>query len=323
MTRNPISFIVPAYNCADYIALSVKSISDGNLEVGDEILIVDDGSSDTTLAVAKSLQAKEPAIRILCHLINRGSAAAGRNTGVENAKNELVFCLDADNILVPGSIEPLRRRMSESQADAAAFGEIHFFQSSPDAVTHKWLFRDSISLADALAGHYWPGSSGNYMFTKTSWLRAGRYDESLFGAYDSWAFGIGQLATGSKMVTLPGSRYFHKYGYASAFVRDANKANESLLALRVLLKFTDLIEERDIEYVFGKKTRYTWFKNLGERPIHLRSGASGETGRVVNLLRSGSDSPGGNGRAAGSAQAIERVLGHLFRSLRAWAAGEN
>ena len=43
--------------------------------------------------------------------------------------------------------------MRAAKADVAAFGEIHFFRTSPDEVTHKWLFKESVSLSDALIRH--------------------------------------------------------------------------------------------------------------------------------------------------------------------------
>ena len=46
--KNNISFIMPAYNCADTIEESVDSIFNGNFTDGDELIIVNDGSTDNT-----------------------------------------------------------------------------------------------------------------------------------------------------------------------------------------------------------------------------------------------------------------------------------
>ena len=50
MTGNnsKISFIIPAYNCADTLVESIESIFDGNFEDGDEVIIVNDASTDKT-----------------------------------------------------------------------------------------------------------------------------------------------------------------------------------------------------------------------------------------------------------------------------------
>ena len=128
INNNPkISFIIPAYNCANIIVESIESIFNGNFEDGDEVIIVNDASTDKTLQIINGLQKKYPAIKTISHNINKGSAAAGRNTGIDYSKNDLISCLDSDNILAPGAVPVLKKYMSEQNADAAAFGEIHFF----------------------------------------------------------------------------------------------------------------------------------------------------------------------------------------------------
>lgn len=281
-----VSYIMPAYNCADTIEASIASILDGNLAPGDEVSVVDDASTDDTLGVVEGLAGQHDGIIVLRHLLNKGSAAAGRNTAIERACNGLVFCLDADNILVPGSVAKLKEHLLGTGADAAAFGEIRFFGDRPRRGTHKWVCKEgAITLSDALCGKTWPGPSGNYLYTTESWLRAGRYNESIGGAYDSWAFGIQQLATGSRMVTLSDAFYYHRYGHKSAFVRDAARSSSSLLALRVLIPYLDLIEEEDREYVMGPEGRYVWFEKLDTRPIRIKGLPPGQDGRRVALRR--------------------------------------
>ena len=150
------------------------------------------------------------------------------------------------------------------------------------AVTQTFIFcvrlLDTVTLADALAGHYWPGASGNYLFTKESWKRAGRYHEFVGGGIDSWAFGIRQLATGSKMHVLHDTGYYHRYGHESAWTRDLEVGNVSLKALQILIPFLDLIDESDVEYIMSRKGRYNWFQNLEKHPLRLRDGTAGRTG---------------------------------------------
>ncbi len=280
-----ISFIMPAYNCADTIKKSVESIFNQNFEIDDELIIINDASNDKTLEIANNLQKKYPAIRIISHNINKGSAAAGRNTGIDYSKNELIFCLDADNILIPKTVPVLKEFMLKNKADAAAFGELHYFKSDIEKITHRWVYKSGIvELQDALAGQYWPGPSGNYLFTKESWKRAGRYEESLGGAYDSWAFGIKQLATGSKMITMNNTFYCHRYGYESTFVKEEGKIEASLVGLSILIKFLPLIEEESIDYIMSKEHRYSWFKNIEKRPINLKKGLAGINGEKIDYL---------------------------------------
>ena len=278
-----ISYIIPAFNCQDTLLASVESIIEGNMHSGDEIIIVDDASTDDTLSRAETLAENNPSIKIISHNINKGSAAASRNTGIDNAKNDLIFCLDSDNILVPNSVHILKEFMLSESASSAVFGKIKYFINDTKNVTSTATFKDGIiSLSDALAGTMWPGPSGNYLFTKESWLNAKRYNESIGGAYDSWAFGIQQLATGTKMLTLKDSFYYHRHGYESTFKKENKKYNPSITALTVLLPYLNLLEDSSIEYIMSKKNRYDWFDNLEKRPLIMKGGVAGTDGKKVN-----------------------------------------
>lgn len=278
-----VSFAVPAYNSEATLAEAVLSIVHGNFHDGDELLIVDDASTDGTPKLIQGLAAKFPAIKTLRHRYRKGSAAAGRNTAIEHSSHDLIFALDADNVLVEGSVDRLKERLKECQADAATFQEIRYFTRTFDDVELKWVFpAGEITLADALCSHLWPGPSGNYLFTKESWIRAGRYHEFIGGGIDSWAFAIRQLATGSKMVVTPESHYFHRYGGETAHVRDVREGGIPRKALQVLLPFLDSLNDDDVDYIMGKEGRLTWFDNLQERPLRLKSGLVGSHGESIN-----------------------------------------
>jgi glycosyltransferase involved in cell wall biosynthesis len=279
---SPISFIIPAFNCAGTLSAAVQSIYAGNLGAGDEIVVVNDGSTDETQAVIDDLAARHPEVRWFRHRHNKGSAAAGRNTGIDQARSELLFCLDADNVLAPNSLPRLKQFLLERKADAASFQEFLFFQSDIGEITHRWRCKEgTVTLGDALCTDVWPGPDGNYLFTRASWLKAGRYHESVGGAIDSWAFGVAQLATGSRLLVLPGSFYYHRWGHASACVRARDEATRSLKALQVLLPHLDLLLDEDVEYLFSKQGRETWYGNLPRRPLRIKGQEHGEGGHVL------------------------------------------
>lgn len=265
-----ISFVIPAYNSQKTLSEAVKSIYKGNFTKGDEMIVVDDASTDNTFNVIKSLKKKYPSIRLYRHNYNKGSAAAGRNTAIEHSRNELIFCLDADNVLAPKSVPKLKEYMIRSNADVAAFKELRYFSKKINNVSHTWTFPDVARLQDCFSTYKFPGASGNYLFTKESWIRAGRYNESVGGACDSWAFGFCQLATGSKMVTMPDSYYYHRYGYQSSYIRDSKAKNISLTILQIIMPFIDLFEDSGVEYIMSKKWRRIWFDKLESHPIRLK-----------------------------------------------------
>ncbi len=275
----PISFIIPAFNCAGTLVESVRSIIDSNLSRSDEIVIVNDGSTDNTAIVLERLERDYEFVHVVNHRRNKGGGAA-RNTAVENTQNDILFCLDSDNLLAPGSIGPLIDYMQESRADSACFQELHFFQGNPRQITHVWKFRPGeFTLADHLAGNVVPGASGNYIFTKESWARAGGYPE-FAGALDTWGFGLRQLASGSKLMVMPDTYYLHRWGHDSYWIRDSSNLPNSLKALQVIIPFLHLLEEEEVDYIFSKEGREVWL-DLLKRPLRLKSGKIGQKGTII------------------------------------------
>jgi len=268
-----ISFFIPAYNCAETVAESVDSIMETNFSDGDELIIVNDLSTDGTPSVLESLKKKYPVITIVDHKRNKGGASA-RNTAVEHAGNPLLFCLDSDNVLEKNSITPLKKFLSEQDAEIAAFHEIRYFSKSTAAVDEIWDHPTGIfTIEDLLCGKLNPGGSGNYLFTKNSWVKANGYTEDL-GALDTWSFGFKQLMENCKMAVMPGSYYFHRRGHESYYMRDAwsKRRSVSLRLIKLIINYIDRIDPRDVDYIFSKKGRYSWFDNLSKRPIRLLEG---------------------------------------------------
>jgi predicted MPP superfamily phosphohydrolase len=160
--------------------------------------------------------------------------------------------------LIPGSIALLKKYLLEEKADAASFGEIHFFKNNADGTRrpiYKTVFKHGVfTLADALCSNYFIGQSGNYLFTKNSWIKAGRYFEpSLINqTLDSWTFTIRQLGTGAKLVKLADTHYLHRNMPESHWNREIKKGNVSLAALTGIMPFLEMIKKEDIDICSGK-----------------------------------------------------------------------
>jgi hypothetical protein len=93
-----ISLIMPAFNEADGIQDAVVEAHAALVGLGYEfeIVVVDDGSSDSTAALTSEVAALRPSVRLIRHQANRGYGAALR-TGFEAARYELVAFTDADS----------------------------------------------------------------------------------------------------------------------------------------------------------------------------------------------------------------------------------
>ena len=88
-----ISVVMPVYNVEKYIAAAIQSVLDQSF-TDFELLIVDDGGTDSSISIAESFD--DDRIRII-HQKNRGLPGA-RNTGIAHARAPLIALLDSDDI---------------------------------------------------------------------------------------------------------------------------------------------------------------------------------------------------------------------------------
>lgn len=102
----PISVVVPCYNSAEYLAGAVASVVAQEMS-GVEIIIVDDASTDSTVAVARTIAARTPNVTILEQGVNAGQAAA-RNRGARRASGRYLCFLDADDTYAPDFFHSVR-----------------------------------------------------------------------------------------------------------------------------------------------------------------------------------------------------------------------
>ncbi len=269
MSKYNISFIIPAYNCGKTLEDSVSSIFQDNYIHGDEVVIVNDCSDDNTSQIIRKIKRKYPFIRSISHKINLGGGAA-RNTAVKNSKNSLIFCLDSDNILERNCIASLRMASNKYPKDTISFKELKYFNNHILNYSHSWKFKYQVyDMHNYLSTNIVPGASGNYLFTKESWLRAGGYPEQS-SALDTWGFGLRQVMSGTRIRTLPHTYYFHRIGLESYWVRESRRKNLCKLASDLLLPYANNLSIYDYLRIYIKPNS-NWFNNLDAKPIRLKS----------------------------------------------------
>ncbi len=113
-----VSVYIPCYNGAHYIGACIQALLD-QTRVPDEIIVVDDGSTDGTASVVQGF----PSVVLVQFPENRGLSAA-RNAGVASARHELVASLDADCVAEPDWLAHLVEVMENVPNIVGAGGEL-------------------------------------------------------------------------------------------------------------------------------------------------------------------------------------------------------
>ena len=103
MTEKLVSIITPTYNCAKFIAKTIKSVQAQTYKNW-EMIIVDDRSKDNTKEIVEEYIKNDP--RIHYHLLDENSGAAvARTTAMKLAKGSYMAFLDSDDIWMPDKLE--------------------------------------------------------------------------------------------------------------------------------------------------------------------------------------------------------------------------
>jgi glycosyltransferase involved in cell wall biosynthesis len=127
-----VSVIIPAYNAEKFIVQTILSAQSQTYEPK-EIIIVDDGSSDGTLALASQFASKD--VRVFTQA-NKGASAA-RNKGLGESRGDYIQYLDADDLLADTKIEKQLEAISNCGDDFVYAGKWKVFFQYPDELSFQ------------------------------------------------------------------------------------------------------------------------------------------------------------------------------------------
>ena len=123
-----LSVIVPAFNSTRELPESLAVLI-ASVKPDEEILVVDDASTDATAAIAAAM-----GTRVLRLARNSGPAAA-RNHGARNARGNVLLFVDADVVVAPDAIDRIRTTLVREPALAAVFGSYDANPRAPGLVS--------------------------------------------------------------------------------------------------------------------------------------------------------------------------------------------
>ena len=118
--RIRVSVIVPVYNAECWLHVCLGALLDQGLGEDEyEIILVNDGSTDGSLAICESYTAEHPCVRVLSQ--ENAGVSAARNAGLGVAVGEWVMFADADDYVNPGSLRYLLDNFCSDEYDGVRF----------------------------------------------------------------------------------------------------------------------------------------------------------------------------------------------------------
>jgi glycosyltransferase involved in cell wall biosynthesis len=175
-----VSVIVPAFNAERTLAETLRSVAHQSHKCL-EILIVDDGSTDATAAIATAFCMNDPRARLISK--PNGGVASARNRGIAEARAEFVAPIDADDVWHPDFITRLLEKAIEAPV---APGFVHALSRHLDGNSRVVRSCSTTTAGGFVLGRMIyqniVGNGSAMLILRSAALAAGGYDERLRAA---------------------------------------------------------------------------------------------------------------------------------------------
>jgi glycosyltransferase involved in cell wall biosynthesis len=285
-----VSILIPAYNAETWIADTIKSAI-GQSWPRKEIIIVDDGSTDQTLAIARQFASKE----VVVVSQNNQGAAATRNHALSVSQGDFIQWLDADDLLSPNKVTKQLEALGENRnlrtllssewgyfayrTDRAQFLPTSLWS---DLVPVEWLLRKM--------GENQHMQTATWLVSRELTEAAGSWDVRLLSDDDGEYFCRVLLASeGVRFVS--GAKVFYRVTPSSrlSYVGMSDRKKEALLvSMQLHIKYIRSLEESDRVRAVCMTYMQNWLLNFyPERPdlVAQLETVAGSLGRRLEVPR--------------------------------------
>ena len=153
-----VSIIIPAYNSSKFISKTINSIlvqDHKNIE----LIIVDDGSTDTTASIVNQLKVEidkkynqlNKYRKIKYYYKKNEGASSARNFGIHKASSEFIGFLDADDVFLPEMVSECLRMLTKGNYDLVSVDNYKVYYDGDEEIereieSYDWIEKDSAAL---------------------------------------------------------------------------------------------------------------------------------------------------------------------------------
>ena len=185
-----IALVIPSYNQQEFLPEAIESVL-AQKRKPDEFVIVDDGSTDSSLDYAKSYEIK--GVKAISQ-VNKGLSSA-RNTGIMNTTTDYILFLDADDMLMENALERIMEVAEETDADVVAPSFRCFGTRQGDVI-----LQPQIIIQDFIGGN----RIGYFSAIKRSvLLEVGGYSPRMVEGWEDFHLWFDIFKRGHSLITLP------------------------------------------------------------------------------------------------------------------------
>jgi len=217
-----VSILIPAYNAGEWIEKTLYSAL-GQTHPSCEIIVVDDGSRDDTLAQAQAFAAQYPSARIRIESQQNAGASAARNYALRLAQGDFIQYLDADDLLAPKKIARQLAALTQHPPLTLVMGTWGRFTNDPTQTA--WAENEAVYQARSGVEFLQLKLETHSMVQPGAWLiprelckRAGPWNESLSLNDDGEYFSRVALLA-KRLLYVPDARAYYRSAISSSLSR--------------------------------------------------------------------------------------------------------
>jgi glycosyltransferase involved in cell wall biosynthesis len=237
---SPVTILLPLYNGAPYLKKSIDNLL-LTLRSADEILIIDDGSTDLSSSDVKMLEKIDSRIRL--ERCEHSGLVKTLNHGISRASNELIARADIDDLYKANRLESQSDFLANNGDVAAVFSDYQFISDSGKSfgTLYGGVFPEitKLSLINSQRTAH-----PSVMFRRAAVLESGMYQESDFPAEDLalWM----RMANRNKIASIPETLLYYRLHSKSVSVNFRGK----MLQKRSHL-INQFAESLDVDEIYG------------------------------------------------------------------------
>ncbi len=208
-----MTIIIPSYNQEEFLSDAIESALDQTVNC--PIIVVDDGSTDNSLEIARKYPVK------VISQVNKGLASA-RNTGIMQDTDDWILFLDADDILLPNCVERIEEVIKENpDVDIVA----------PSLKTFGTSNQQIILMANPTLEDFRGGNKLGYCaaIRKSKLLEVGGYSPKMTFGYEDFYLWINLLTRGAKIVTIPEVLWLYRTKPQSMYMESLKHHNQLIV----------------------------------------------------------------------------------------------
>jgi glycosyl transferase family 2 len=236
--RPLVSVVIPCFNCAPYLAQTIDSVLEQTLG-GIEVIIVDDGSTDDSVRVARRLIEEHPEASFrLLEQRNSGHPGYTRNAGVFRARAEYVLCLDADDLLTASFLSMCVATLDAHPEAGFAYADQYFFGAA-----NSWVSVIEYDFHTLTRRNIVGGMAA--VFRRSVWEEVGWFDPHR--RFEDWHFWIACGALGRHGVKAHGTDWCYRVRGDGRY-RTGGAPRDRLNKAQLVARWSELYTEAQREW---------------------------------------------------------------------------